>query len=258
MYDRTKRQEIYLRASTNFHGENMYYENAETADVQVTNLARDLAVHDWAWLSPFIIWLRSEAQIRTMSIALAAEAVHERLGSGLHGSEGGSITNRQLISSVLQRPDEPAEAVSYWVNHWGRSIPKPVKRGVADAVTRMYSQRQALRWDKPGDPVRMGDVIELVHPKMRSITASADGSTVTDKVQGALYRHLITVRHDRDGYVPDPVLGAVRQRDELNRMSPQARHEFAFKALDGKPELDGFKVAMAGSWEWARSWMGEQ
>jgi len=254
MYDRTKRQEIYLRASTNFHGENMYYENAETADVQVTNLARDLAVHDWEWTAGFLIWLRSEAQIRTMSIALAAEAVHERLGSSMPGSEGGSITNRQLIGSVLQRPDEPAEMVALWTGKWGRAIPKPVKRGVADAVTRMYSQRQALRWDKPGDPVRMGDVIELVHPKMRKITT--DGSA--DKVQGALYSHLITARHDRDGYVPDPVLGAVRQRDELNRMSPQARHDFAFKALDGKEELDGFKIAMAGSWEWARSWMGEK
>lgn len=261
MFDRTKRTEIFLRASSNFSGESRYYEDAETSDTNVKNLARELAVHDWEWLSQFLIWLRSEGNIRTAAIILAAEAVHERLGSSLHAgawSGGDGMTNRQLIAGVLQRPDEPAEAVSYWVAHWGRSIPKPVKRGIADSVTRMYSQRQALRWDKNGDPVRMGDVIELVHPKARKIPAAPDGTLVTDQVQGELYKHLITTRHNREGYVPDSSLGAIVKREELSQLTPVQRHEYAFKALDGKPELTDFQAAMAGSWEWAKSWLGEQ
>lgn len=256
MFDRTKRTEIFLRASTGFFGENKYYEDSETADTQVKNLARELAVTDWGWLSGFLVWLRSEGQIRTAPIALSLEAVHERLGSGLHGGEG--ITNRQLIAGVLQRPDEAAEATSYWIGHWGRSIPKPVKRGIADSVQRMYSQKQALRWDKNGDPVRMGDVVELVHPRPRKIPSAPDGTLVTDEVQGKLYSHLITSRHNRDGYVPDSALGAIVKREELNKLTPAQRHEYAFKALDGKPELTGFQDAMANSWEWAKSWLGEQ
>lgn len=267
MFDRTKRNELFLRASTNFFGENRYYEDSEVADHEVINLARQAAVYDWDWFSKMLIWLRSEGQIRTASIALALEGVHERLGASLHGYAGGEVSipplpdpmsNRQLIAGVLQRPDEPAEAASYWIGHWGRSIPKPVKRGIADSVTRMYSQKQALRWDKPADPVRMGDVIELVHPRPRKIPAAPDGALVTDEVQGKLYSHLITSRHDRDGYVPDSALGAIVKREELNKLTPSQRHEYAFKALDGKPELTGFQDAMANSWEWAKSWLGEQ
>lgn len=255
MFGRSERNELFLRASSNFFGEDRYYEDKEVSNHEVINLARRAAVFDWQWLSQMLIWLRSEGQIRTASIALALEAVHERLGSGMHGGEG--ITNRQLIAGVLQRPDEPAEAVSYWAGHWGRSIPKPVKRGVSDAVQRMYSQRQALRWDKNGDPVRMGDVIELVHPRPRKIPAAPDGALVTDEVQGKLYSHLITTRHNRENYVPDSALGAIVKREELNKLTPAQRHEYAFKALDGKPEFDGFEAAMAGSWEWAKSWLGE-
>lgn len=262
MFDRTKRTELFLRASGNFAGEDTYYENAETADIQVKNLARELAVTDWAWTSEFLAWLRSEGNIRTASIMLAAEAVHERLASNMNGTLGslelGALSNRTLISAVLQRPDEPAELLAYWVQEFGRAIPKPVKRGTADAVQRMYSQKQALRWDKPGDPVRMGDVIELVHPRPRKIPASPDGTMTADQVQGKLYSHLITSRHNRDGYEPDEELGMIRRREELSKMKPSARHEYAFAALDGKPELDGFKDAMAGSWEWARSWLGEK
>jgi hypothetical protein len=241
---RDPRAELFLRVTTGFAGQDQYYENAHAADSRAADLARQLAVRDWAWTAPFLAWLRSEGNIRTMSWMLAAEAVHERLGSQMHGG------NRQLIRDVLQRPDEPGKLLGYWIRNWGRSLPQPVKRGTADALTRMLNQKQALRWDKTSDPVRLGDVIELCHPK------PVQGTAYT-AVQGNLFGHLITIRHNRDGYEPDISLGAVRKRSELNAMTPQERHDLAFKALDGKPELQDFTTAMASSWEWAKSWLGE-
>lgn len=38
-----------------------------------------------------------------------------------------------MIASVLRRPDEPGELLAYWTATYGRAVPKPVKRGIADA-----------------------------------------------------------------------------------------------------------------------------
>jgi hypothetical protein len=54
---------------------------------------------------------------------------------------------RQIVDSVLQRADEPGEALAYWTATYGRAVPKPVKRGIADAVARLYTQRSLLKYD---------------------------------------------------------------------------------------------------------------
>jgi hypothetical protein len=238
-YKRASKTALYLRATTSFAGENKSYETGSESDVKAIQLTHELAIADWAWLSSFLPWLRQDANIRTMAIMLAAEAVHTRLAAKQYGE------NRQLISAVLQRPDEPKELIAYWLNTYGRNIPQPVKRGVADAVTRMLNQRQALRYDKDADPVRLGDVIELVHPKINY----AD--------QGKLYEYLITDRHNRDGYVIPGVLTAVTARDELNKLTPDERHDFARKVKQGdQVSTVKWQEALAGQWEWGRSWLG--
>jgi hypothetical protein len=40
----------------------------------------------------------------------------------------------------------------------------PVKRGVADAVRRLYTGRALLKYDTASAPFRFGDVVELTHP----------------------------------------------------------------------------------------------
>jgi len=65
--------------------------------------------------------------MRTAPVVLAAEAVRARLAAGLDGG------NRQLVGSVLRRADEPGEMLAYWTSRYGRAVPQPVKRGVADA-----------------------------------------------------------------------------------------------------------------------------
>jgi hypothetical protein len=99
-----------------------------------------------------------------------------------HGISG----SRQIVDSALQRADEPGEALAWWTGRDGRAIPKPVKRGVADAATRLYTERALLKYDTGSHAFRFGDVVELVHP-----------GAVDDK-QGDLFRHALDRRHGRD------------------------------------------------------------
>jgi len=95
-----------------------------------------------------------------------------------------------VIASVLQRADEPGELLAYWLAGHGRTIPKPVKRGVADAVARLYSERARLKWHSPLRSVRFGDVLELTHPAPVAAW------------QAALFGYAIDRRHNRAAAVP--------------------------------------------------------
>jgi len=243
-YERDARSELFLRATASFAGEDSFYEDAAVRDDRLRELVSGLATDadGFTWLQGFLPWLREEGNIRSASVVLAAEAVKARLAAGLDGG------NRQLVSSVLRRGDEPGEMLAYWTSAHGRAVPQPVKRGVADAVTRLYDERAFLRYDSAARGFRFGDVIDLVHPSPAPARAAW---------QGELYRWAITARHGRDEAVPES-LRAVAARAALGRFSPAARHEMARSVLGGdedKRQLLG--RAAAGQWEWLLSWLGE-
>jgi TROVE domain len=242
-YARDTRSELFLHATASFAGEDSFYEDAGVRDERMRELVSGLATDadGFAWLQGFLPWLRDEGNIRTATIVLAAEAVRARLAAGLAGG------NRQLVDSVLRRGDEPGEMLAYWTSRYGRAVPQPVKRGVADAVARLYDERAFLRYDSAARGFRFGDVIDLVHPSPAPARAAW---------QGDLFRWAITARHGRDDE-PPVSLPAVRARWELSRMAPIERHRGARDVLDGQGRREMLELAAAGQWEWLLSWLGE-
>jgi len=240
-YARDAKSELFLLAVVNMAGEDTFYERAGDRDTRFASLVRPVAAEDVTWLARFLPWLRGEANMRSASLTGAAEAVRARLEAG---QAGGS---RQLVASVLQRADEPAEMLVYWTSRYGRSLPKPLKRGIADSVARLYDERGFLRYDSDARGFRFGDVIDLVHPSPRAGAAW----------QGDLFAWAITARHGRDE-APPASLVAVRSRFALSRLAAADRRALARRALAGEPEAGSAVVtAMAGQWEWLLSWLGE-
>jgi hypothetical protein len=185
-YTRDVKSDLVLLAVTNMVGEDTFYESAGGRDNRFAALVRAVAVADPGWTAAFVAWLRTGAGMRSASLVAAAAAVDARLTAGLHGE------NRQIVDAALHRPDEPGEFLAYWTARHGRRIPKPVKRGLADAVQRLYSERALLKYDTGSKGYRFADVIDLVHP------APADGKPW----QGDLFRHALDRRHNRDTELP--------------------------------------------------------
>ncbi|MEU6249730.1 hypothetical protein [Glycomyces sp. NPDC047010] len=79
---------------------------------------------------------------------------------------------------MLQRADEPGEALAYWTATYRRRIPKPVKRGIADAAARLYTEQAALKYDTASAGFRFGDVLNSCTPPR-------------DDRQGDLFEHLL-------------------------------------------------------------------
>ena len=191
---REPKGELFLLAVTNMVGEDTFYEAAGDRDARFRTLVRRLAVEDPDWVGRLVTWLRQDANLRSASLVAAAEAVKGRLDAGEVGH------NRQVIAGALHRADEPGELLAYWTSRYGRAIPKPVKRGVADAVGRLYTERAVAKYDTDAAAYRFGDVLELTHP------------SPTKPWQGDLFAYAISRRHGRGEAGPTLPMLANRER----------------------------------------------
>lgn len=224
-YARDARSELFLLAVANMVGEDTFYEKAATRDSRFAALVRQIAITDFDWLTRFARWLRTEANMRSASLVLAAEAAKACVDAGQDGS-------RVLIASVLQRADEPGEMISYWHTHFGRNLPMPLKRGVADAAARLYSERTFLKWDSDSRGVRFADVIRLCHAEP------------TTERQSALFKYAIGHRLGIDGLeIPDQ-LGMLRANANLRGVGPNT-----VRALAESGGLADILSAAGATWE---------
>ena len=180
---RDEKSELFLLVVSSFM-EDTFYESRTNAEARLRRLVGQVAVQDVEWIKGLIPWLRNEANLRSISIATSLEAAKALVDSGIPGG-------RQLVDSAMSRADEPGEAVAYWLANHGRAMPKAVKRGIADAATRLYNEFSFGKYDRSGSAVRFGDVIALTHPTPR------------DEAQYALFGYARAVQKDTTTEVPE-------------------------------------------------------
>lgn len=233
-FERDSKSELFLLAVQNMVSEGAFYEDAKTRDKRYVQLIHAVTQEDAEWMQRFIPWLRQEAYMRTASIVAAAEYV-----------KAGGPNGRKVVDSALQRADEPAEILAYWATEYGyvqnnktvKKFPAALKRGVADAVRRLYTQRSYIKYG--GSQYldwHMADVIELVRPKP------------VDETQDALFKYMLDERHhpDKDRRPPDALWQLVLD-SSLKRMPESER-----RGMLTFPEK--FKAA-AWTWEKVSGWV---
>ncbi|MFE9094971.1 TROVE domain-containing protein [Streptomyces sp. NPDC007264] len=235
-HERDARSELFLLAVSHFVSQQTFYESGADRDDRFARLVRELAVADPSWTAGLLGWLRGEGNLRTASIVGAAEYVKARLDAG--ATDGPS--NRQVVDSVLRRPDEPGELLAYWTSVYGRAVPKPVKRGIADAVRRLYHGKALLKYDTASKGYRFGDILNLVH-------AAPDPGKPW---QGELFRYALDRRHNPDTAVPPASSSVLTAHRELMALPvPQRR---AVVTDPGGAE----RLAAAGiTWEALTGWL---
>lgn len=221
-FKRDAKSELFLLAVNNFVGEDTFYEDAKSRDSRFEKLIAKVAVKDPKWTYDFLTWLRLDANMRSASIAGSAIAVHALLESGYSRDYKQSVLPIQLrymVCSVLIRADEPGEYLAFWISKYGKNVPQPVKRGIADAVALKYNQFNYLKWDSSRSDIRFSDVINLVHP-------TPDGPN-----QSALFKYILDDRYGKtevqEGNIdPADPLAMVKVRAQLNAASPEKARGF--------------------------------
>lgn len=204
-YVRDAKSELFLLAVANMVGESTFYETASDRDERYRNLVRQVALEDPVWLHNMLIWLREDANMRSAPVVGACEMVKARLEAKADplflGPDMRNV-DRLVIDSVCKRADEPGELLAYWTSKYGRTIPKPVKRGVADACQRLFNEYAVAKYDSGA--FRIGDVIDLVHPT----------PDPAKPWQGDLFEHALDRRHGRAEEIPES-LSTIRWRADL-------------------------------------------
>lgn len=172
--------ELFTLAVTNMVSQDTFYESAGQRDERYAKLVREVTETDPLWVARMLVWLRSEANMRTASLVGAAEYV-----------KAGGRKGRHLVASVLQRADEPGELLAYWTAKYGRQVPQPIKRGIADAIARgLYDEYSIQKYDSANRAFRFADVIQLTHPKPSNPT------------QDALFKYALDRRYQGTDAVP--------------------------------------------------------
>jgi hypothetical protein len=218
------KSELFLLAVTNMVGEETFYESGASRDARYADLVHAVTRQDPDWMQRFLPWLRTEGLMRSASVQGVAEYVR-----------AGGPNARKLVADTLQRADEPGELLAYFRNQGYRTIPKPVKRGVADVLTRLYTQNAALKYDGQDRPWNFGDVIELIRPK------PVDGN------QSLWFKYLVDRAHNPQAEIP-PVFLKVSAARKLNTDENATAEDAGKAGLDwtmasGKGEMN------AAAWE---------
>lgn len=178
-YEYDTLSQLFLLACSNMVSEDTFYEGGKLRDDRYKTLIHVAVAEGHVdWLARFFPWLRNQANMRSASIVGAVEAARAMVDYGIPGS-------RKMVNDVLARADEPGELLAYFTSNYGRAVPKPIKRGVADALGRLYTERNALKWDTKSHGYRFGQVLELVHAAPATYE------------QGVLFKHLVDRGHGR-------------------------------------------------------------
>jgi hypothetical protein len=243
-YSRDAKSDLFLLATTSFFGEDTFYEKANTRNDRFIGLVHRVAKEDPDWILQFLPWLRGVANIRTASVVAAVEAARIMAQADQPGMEVGPA--RRLLAETLWRADEPAEALAYHLTVYGKKIPNPVRRGIADAARRLYTERNFIKWDSDRAAVRMADVIELTHPK------PVDKSKFDhpNRRQSDLFKYIVDSRH-RPTPVPDG-LNMLKSREML--LADPNKLDFFTNIHDDPERVAGILRSAGMTWEQVSSW----
>lgn len=213
---------LFMLAVNSFFGQKKFYETAKAADDRFVALVRKVTKADPAWMLDFLTWLRASGNMRSSAVVGSVEAAivarnvkGDRVWTHVKDTPEAEGIARKLAKAGIGRADEIGEAVAYFqAKYPGKQIPKPVKRGLADAMVEHFNEYTAAKYGsanstKEFTPDRL---INLLHPKPQ-LPWQAD-----------LFGYLVARRYG-EVKIPDS-LGKLRYRQAFMSIPVERRREF--------------------------------
>lgn len=263
-YARDTQSELFLYAVSRFSGEGSFYEDAKSGDTRYRSLVCKATAADPVWTRQFLKWLRAEANMRSAAIVGAAEytktvsmqacSMCGKVATRFHAQQknwacqscAGAVgayqlvTGRKVIDSVILRADEPGEMIAYWTSTYGMPIPKPVKRGVGDAMLRLGTEYSYLKYGEAGT-YTWDRLLNLCHPG----DVAGSRQCIRGEWQHALFSHIVKRKYEPGIEIPE-ALQTLTRRQALMKLPVDER----------RAALDPMRLKDAGmTWEALAGWL---
>lgn len=145
-----------------------------SADNEIQEIA-DFVKQDPEFAAKASIYARNEYGMRSVSHVVAAEIAHK-----ISGEEWAKF----FFSKVVYRVDDMMEIIAYYLNKYGKPLPKNMRKGFRYAFNK-FDNYQLRKYKKKNAKVSLIDVVNLVHPKPIDQNEEALENLVKGTAKGA-------------------------------------------------------------------------
>lgn len=256
-FSRDAKSELFLLAVGRFFGKDTFYETGLAGTDRMVGLVHTVARDDPKWLLGFVGWLRQSGFVRTAALVIGLEGAKAIVditsapiwptvrASALHDYSGEGYA-RKLTSAGILRGDEPGEAAAYWASKYGSvkvvsgkssapKFPKPIKRGIADALVRIANERSVAKYDTSSRGYSYADLIQLTHPSAK------------DNKQAVLFKYLLDKQYNKDAPIPAVLKNLAHQKEALATLREAKDRNADVLANLADAKVDWQKVASQGA-----------
>lgn len=165
-YSMTDKAKLITQVLTSFFNESKFYVQ-DDSDMIAT--LQNVIKSDPEFVSKLAVYARREFNMRTVSHVLAAYLAHK---------PSGKPYAKDTINGICLRGDDATEIMAFYLNTFGKPIPKSMKNGL-DIVLHRFDEYTLAKYKGEGKAVKMRDVMRLVRP------------TPIDDAQSDLWKRLI-------------------------------------------------------------------
>jgi 60 kDa SS-A/Ro ribonucleoprotein len=153
-YKMNDKDKLVIQVLTSLFNEDKFYgDNSKDIVETVKRIIKD----DPRFVANLCIYARKEMHLRTISHVLLGELAKSSIGKPYV---------RKTMNQSSERVDDITEALSYYINTYGKPIPNSMKKGIADKLIG-FDEYQLAKYNRSG-AVKLKDLLCLVHPKAKN------------------------------------------------------------------------------------------
>ena len=182
-FKHTTKNELCQRVLSGFFTEEKFYETAAQSGNELVRLIHEVATNDPVFVAKLAVLAREQFNMRSVTQVLVAELAKIHRGDAL-------VSN--VISRVVQRPDDMSEILSYWASKYGsakknegrvsyvdKKIPAQIRKGLCDVI-RKFDAYQLSKYKAEGKAMKMRDLFTILHPRPATDEQSLLWKSVVD------------------------------------------------------------------------------
>lgn len=149
------KDKLMSQVLTSFFKEPKYYGDNSNEIVQTI---RDVVKKDPKFIANLAIYARNVLHMRSITHVLVTELAHDTRGKKYV---------RQVVSKVVERPDDMTEIMSNYLATYGKPIPNSLKKGLGDAF-KTFDEYSLAKYNRTNKAVKLKDIYLLCRPSPKN------------------------------------------------------------------------------------------